>query len=68
MSSLNYVTVGNIGNDYFHYMSVSPEEVPSFVSKLLLFIGLDMLSLVISTIFLKLSVNINLIQVNSEWK
>ena len=53
-----------MGSDYFQFLSTSNEQIPPFIYNFLILIGIDMLSLVFSSVFLKMSVNINLFQVS----
>ena len=54
---------GNVGSDYFHFLSATAEDIPPFVYSFLLLIGIDALSLGISFVFLKFNFGINLFQV-----
>ena len=57
---------GNVGSSYFHYAALSQEALPGFVRSMLLLIGVDAASLVMSAIFLKCQCNINFLQVNQR--
>lgn len=54
---------GNVGSDYFHFLSASHEDIPPFVYSFIMLIGIDMLSLIISCVFLKCALNIDLLKV-----
>ena len=60
----SYELLGNVGNDYFHFLSATPEDIPSFVYNFLMLIGIDALSLLISFVFLRMNFGINLFQVS----
>ena len=50
-------------NGYFHFEAVKPVDISKFVEVMLTLISVDLVSLVSSTIFLKLACNINLFKV-----
>ena len=54
---------GNVKNEYFHFEIIT--DIDAFTETLLLLGGIDALSLVISSIFLKLTCNMNMLQVPS---
>ena len=56
-----FYNLGNVKNDYFHF-EVIP-DITDFVVTLLMLVCIDALSLVISSIFLKVTCNINMLQV-----
>ena len=50
-------------NGYFHFEAVEPVDISKFVEVMLALISVDLVSLVSSSIFLKLCCNINLFKV-----
>ena len=55
--------LGNVRNGYFHFEAVEPVDISKFVEVMLTLISVDLVSLVSSSIFLKLCCNINLFKV-----
>ena len=58
---MNSLCPGNVKNEYFHYDIVT--DLDGFTKTLLLLMSIDALSLVISSVALKITCNINLLQV-----
>ena len=52
---------GNVKNDYFHFETVG--DIEAFVETLCMLVAIDALSLILSSIFLKVTCNINMLQV-----
>ena len=55
------VYAGNIKNEYWHYEIMA--DINRFVKTLLMLVGIDALSLVISSTFLYITCKINMLQV-----
>ena len=54
---------GNVKNGYFHFEAMT--DIDGFVTTLLMLLCIDALSLVFSSIFLKMTCNINMLQVKT---
>jgi hypothetical protein len=59
----SYVFSGNVGSDYFHFISSDASDIPPFIYSFIILLCIDLISLIFSGIFLKLVLNINLLQV-----
>ena len=60
----SYELLGNVGSDFFHFLSATPEDILPFDYNFLMLIGIDALSLLISFVFLRMNFGINLFQIS----